>query len=61
MDDKKARDQGFSAACLAALAPLYANLFEHEEKMHTAETARTAETRGRVLAYNALNTECSSQ
>ena len=59
--DKKAQDQGFSAARLAALAPLYANLFAGEGKMHAAETARTAATRGRVLAYNALNTECSSQ
>lgn len=54
VDDKKARDQKFSAACLAALAPLYAGLFKHESKMHAAETARTAATRGRVLAYNAL-------
>lgn len=48
MDDKKARDQKFSAACLAALAPLYAGLFKHESKMDAAAT------RGRVLAYNAL-------
>lgn len=59
--EKPAQDQGFSAARLAALAPLYAALFEHEGQMHAAETARTAATRARVLAYNALNTECSSQ
>ena len=29
--------------------------------MHAAETVRTAATRSRVLAYNALNSECSSQ
>lgn len=60
VDDKQAQDQGFSAARLAALAPLYADLFAHEGKMHAAETARTAATRARVLAYNALNTACSS-
>ncbi|WP_210517649.1 hypothetical protein [Hymenobacter terricola] len=61
VDDKQAQDQGFSAARLAALAPLYADLFACEGKMHAAETARTGATRSRVLAYNALNTECSSQ
>ena len=61
VDEKQAQDQGFSAARLAALAPLYAGLFEHEGQMHAAETARTAATRARVRAYNALNTEFSSQ
>ncbi|MDQ2792679.1 MAG: hypothetical protein M3Y12_01525 [Bacteroidota bacterium] len=59
VDDARAVDQGFSQARLTALAPLYAELFEWEGKMHAAATARTAATRARVLAYNALNTLCS--
>ena len=58
--DPKAVDQGFSKARLTALAPLHTELFEQEGKMHAAETARTAATRARVLAYNALNTLCSN-
>ncbi len=57
--DPKAVDQGFSAARLAALAPLHAALFDWEGKLHAAATARTAATRARVLAYNALNAQCS--
>ncbi|WP_046245941.1 hypothetical protein [Hymenobacter terrenus] len=60
VQDPKAVDQGFSETRLTALAPLYAELFKWEGKMHTAETDRTTATRTRVLAYNALNTLCSS-
>jgi len=60
VDDEKATKEGFSAARLEALTPLYAELFAAEGKMHAAETARLAGTRVRVLAYNALNTLCSS-
>jgi len=56
--DPKAIDQGFSAARLAALAPLYAELFATDGKLHAAQTTRTAATRSRVLDYNALNTTC---
>ena len=58
--DPKAVDQGFSKARLTALAPLHTELFDWEGKMHAAETTRTAATRARVLAYNALNTLCSN-
>ena len=57
--DEKAVKEGFTEARLLALAPFYATLFAAEGQMHAAETARTAATRFRVLAYNALNTTCS--
>ncbi|MDB5233171.1 MAG: hypothetical protein JWR44_164 [Hymenobacter sp.] len=58
VEDERAVKEGFTAARLEALAPLYAELFAWDGKMHAAETARTAATRARVLDYNALNTQC---
>lgn len=60
VDDNQAKAEGFSADRLAALQPLYDDLFQLEAKVTAAETAAQKGTRARVLAYNALNTTCST-
>lgn len=52
--------EGYSADRLAPLPGLYQRLFELEGLVGNAETTAEQATRTRVLAYNALNTTCST-
>lgn len=60
VNDGRAKAEGFTQERLTALQPLYDDLFEREAAVTAAETAAQKGTRARVLAYNALNTTCSS-
>lgn len=60
LQDPKAVAEGYTADRLTPLAGLYQDLFALEGQVGKAETTAEQGTRARVLAYNALNTNCSA-
>ena len=60
LQDPKAIAEGYTADRLAPLPGLYKALFGLEGEVGKSETAAEQATRTRVLAYNALNTKCST-